>query len=118
MGQWLEVFRALGLFGAAAAVGFWLVALILYTLIQVLALWLPQWGAAAVVTGLTALAVAALALIGWSKLKRLESPGATLGRRWQDHREWWDRRLLATPAAVPAAAASELPGSDDEEEAP
>jgi hypothetical protein len=77
----------------------------------VLALWLPPWGASAVVTGICALAVAVLALLGWVKLRRLESPAATIGRRWQDHREWWDRRLLAEspPPELPA------PGSAPEE---
>jgi len=105
---------ALGLFGAAAVVGFWLIALVIYTLIQVLALWLPEWGASAVVTGIFALAAAVLALLGRLRLRRLESPAATLGRRWQGHREWWDRRLLAeSPPAAP-----ELPAPEPEEELP
>lgn len=86
---------ALGLFAAAAAIGFWLIALVLYTAIQVLAIWMPLWGASAVVTGFFFLLVAALALIGALKLKKLESPAATIGRRWDGHRQWWDRRLLA-----------------------
>lgn len=116
---------ALGLLGAAAAVGFWLVALVLYTLIQVLAIWLPLWGASLVVTGLAALATAALALIGISRIKRLENPAATVGRRWRDHREWWDRRLLAegTAASLPPGAGADEDEPDgesgeDEEEAP
>lgn len=137
MSQWLEIFRALGqsladlaaaevaalkeelarhgrtlgvalaLFAAAAILGFWLIALVLFTLIQVLALWLPMWGASAVITGAFLAVVAALALVGAAKLKKLESPAATVGRRWSDHRRWWDRHLLAEtpgPAALGAAA--------------
>lgn len=111
---------ALGLFGAAMTVGFWLVALVIYTVIQIAAIWLPLWGASLLVTVLFALLVAALAAIGWSKLKRLESPAATFGRRWQDHREWWDRRLLAEtpppaglpPAGIPPEAVPEEPEED------
>lgn len=142
MSQWLELFRtlgqalaelataelaalkeelarngktlavALGLFAAAAAVGFWLIALILYTAIQVLAVWLPLWGASAVVTGVFVILVAVLALVGAAKLKKLESPGATFGRRWSDHRAWWDRRLLAE--APPPPALGEGSAAEDE----
>lgn len=148
MRQWLELFRALGqsladlaraelaalqaelarngrtlalalaLFGAAAAAGFWLIALLLYTAIQVLALWLPMWGASLTVTGICALAVAVLALLGWVKLRRLESPAATIGRRWQDHREWWDRRLLAESPPPPELPARGSAPEEPEEELP
>ena len=110
---------ALGLFGAAAAVGFWLVALVIYTVIHVLAIWLPLWGASLVVTGLFALLLATLALVGWSKLRRLESPAATFGRRWQDHREWLDRRLLAQtppPPGLPPAGLAAGAGEPEEPE--
>jgi hypothetical protein len=106
---------ALGLFGAALATGFWLIALLIYTVIQVLAIWLPLWGASLLVTGLFALLVATLALVGWLKLRRLESPAATFGRRWQGHRDWWDRRLLAEsppPAGLPPPGL--VPGPEPE----
>jgi hypothetical protein len=145
LNQWLDLFRALGqsladlaaaeiaalkeelarngrtlglalaLFGAAAVIGVWLIALVLFTLIQVLAIWLPMWGASAVVTGVFLIVVTVLALVGAMKLKKLESPAATVGRRWSGHRRWWDRHLLAdTPApAVLGAAADDV--CDDEE---
>lgn len=146
MSQWLELFRALGqsladlaaaeiaalkeelakngrtlalalaLFGAAAMTGFWLIALVLFTLIQVLAIWLPMWGASAVVTGFFLLVVAALALFGARKLKKLESPGATVGRRWSDHRRWWDRHLLAETPAPGALGAAPVGAADWTEE--
>lgn len=143
MNQWLELFRALGqaladlaaaelaalkeelarngktlavalgLFAAAAALGFWLIALLLYTVIQILAIWLPLWGASLTVTVAFVIVMAVLALIGVAKLKKLESPAATVGRRWSDHRGWWDRRLLAeTPP--PAALAGGAAAGDDE----
>lgn len=144
MNQWLEMFRAigqslaelaaaelaalkeelarngktlgvaLGLFAAAAAIGFWLIALLLYTAIQVLAIWLPMWGASLTVTGVFVIVVAVLALIGVAKLKKLESPAATVGRRWSDHRRWWDRRLLAETPPPAALAAGAEAGDDGE----
>lgn len=148
MGQWIELFRALGqsladlaraelaalqaelerngrtlaialaLLGGAGVVGFWLVALVLYSLIQVLAIWLPLWGASLIITGLALLVVAVLALIAVSRLKRLEGPAATVGRRWRDHREWWDRRLLAegTTATLPPRHDGGAGDEDEEEE--
>ncbi len=108
---------ALGLFGAAAVIGFWLIALVLFTLIQVLAIWLPMWGASAVVTGIFLFVVAGLALFGAMKLKKLESPAATVGRRWSDHRRWWDRNLLAeTPAPAALGAAAGADWAEDDEE--
>ena len=125
MGAWLELFRSLGqalialakaeleavgeelaasrrrltgalaLLGAAAAVAFWTVALLIYTTVQVLALWLPQWAAAAIVTGGFLLVVALLAGLGLHRLRRLEGPARTLARHLEDHREWWNTRLLA-----------------------
>ena len=132
MGAWLELFRSLGqalialakaeleavgeelaasgkrltgalvLFGAAAAVAFWTVALLLYTVVQVLALWLPQWAAAAIACGCLPAVVAILAAIGVVRLRRLEGPARTLARHLEDHREWWNDRLLADGEALPA----------------
>lgn len=90
-----KVAIAAALFGAAAAFGFWLVAVLLYLLIQVAAIWLPQWGAALAVTVLVLVIVAVLALLGVSRLKRFESPGVTVSRRLDDHLDWWNERLLA-----------------------
>jgi Putative Actinobacterial Holin-X, holin superfamily III len=124
MGAWLELFRSLGqallelvraelatigdelatsgrrlggalaLLAAAAALAFWTVAVLVYTLIQVLALWLPLWGASATVAGLCVAVVAGLAAVGVARLKRLEGPARTLGRHLRDHQEWWNDRLL------------------------
>ena len=112
--EWAEVKRQLaasgksllwaaGLFGAAAAISFWLVALVLFVLVAVLHVWLPWWGAALVVTGLVLLVVAVLAALGVSRLKKVENPMAVVGRRYEDHLDWWDRRLLAEQRRVEPA---------------
>ena len=120
--EWAEVKRQLaasgksllwaaGLFGAAAAISFWLVALLLFVLVAVLHVWLPWWGAALVVTGLVLLLVAILAGLGVARLKKVENPMAMVGRRYEDHLDWWDRRLLAEQRRVeptPTAAREDL----------
>lgn len=86
---------ALGLFAAAAAVGFWTLATFLAFLILVLArLGLPLWGAAGVVTLVLGLVIAVLGWLGMRRLKRVESPVETVRRRLDDHRVWWRERML------------------------
>jgi hypothetical protein len=125
MSAWLELFRSLGqalldlvqaeleaigdelassgkqlgvgiaLLVAAAAFGFWTAAVAIYTVIRVIAIWLPLWASAAIVTGLFAIVVIVLTILGIARLRRLEGPVRTLGRHLHDHREWWNDHLLA-----------------------
>jgi hypothetical protein len=98
---------ALGLFAAAAAVGFWTLAAFLYFVIQLLArLGLPLWGAAGVVTLVLVLVIALLGWLGYRRLQRVENPVETVRRRLDDHTAWWQERML-TPA-------EELPEADRE----
>lgn len=110
--EWAEVKRQLALsgkrllwsaafFGAAAAIGFWLVALVLFLLVAVLHVWLPWWGAALTVTVVALLVVAVLGWLGLRKIQKVENPAAVVGRRYEDHLDWWDRRLLAEERRVP-----------------
>jgi hypothetical protein len=85
---------AIGLFAAAGAFAFWTLGVATYFLIQLVALWLPLWGASLAVTGLFALVVAVLAWIGMRKLERFENPLGTARRRMDDHIEWWQSRVL------------------------
>lgn len=109
--EWAEVKRQLALsgkrllwsaafFGAAAAIGFWLVALMLFLLVAVLHVWLPWWGAALAVTLVALLVVAVLGWLGLRKIQKVENPAAVVGRRYEDHLDWWDRRLLAEERRV------------------
>lgn len=110
--EWAEIKRQLALsgkrllwsaafFGAAAAIGFWLVALVLFLLVAVLHVWLPWWGAALIVTAVALLVVAVLGWLGLRKIQKVENPAAVVGRRYEDHLDWWDRRLLAEERRVP-----------------
>lgn len=82
------------LLGAAGMLLFWLLGTSVYFLIQVLAIWLPVWGAAGVVVLVLLVVVAVLALVGVNFLKRVENPIDTVGRRWDDHLDWWEARLV------------------------
>lgn len=83
------------LFAAAGAAGFWTLGVATYFLIQLLALWLPLWAAALVVTLVLAGVAAGLAFAGLKKLEKFENPLTTARRRLDDHIDWWQDRLLA-----------------------
>jgi membrane protein implicated in regulation of membrane protease activity len=113
-----ELARGLALLGGAAALGFWTLGALVLALIAVLAIWLPPWAAALIVTALFAGAAGLLALFGIRRLRRFESPAESIRQRVSDHLDWWNHRLLAE-AAVPAVEGggrgrlpSEGPGGD------
>lgn len=83
-----------GLFAAAGAFAFWTLGVGTYFVIQLLAVWLPLWGAALAVTLLLAAVGGALAWAGLKKLERFENPLGTARRRLDDHIEWWQGELL------------------------
>lgn len=88
---------AAALFVAAAAFGFWTLGVATYFLVQLVAIWLPLWGAALVITALFLLVTGALVFVGWRKLKGFQNPVAGSRRRLDDHMEWWQTRLLTDP---------------------
>ena len=57
---------------------------------------------------------AVLAGIGVVRLRRLEGPARTLARHLEDHREWWNNRLLADGEAPPARRLGPDGGSEKE----
>ncbi|MGB5890646.1 MAG: phage holin family protein [Thermoanaerobaculia bacterium] len=86
--------RAVGLFVAAAFVIFWAVGALGYFSIELLALWLPRWGAALIVFVLLLVVVWILWLLAKSKLREVERPTETVRRRVTDHLDWWQDRVL------------------------
>jgi Putative Actinobacterial Holin-X, holin superfamily III len=108
-----ELARGLALLGGAAALGFWTLGALVLTLIAVLAIWLPPWAAALLVTALFAGAAGLLALLGIRRLRRFESPAESIRQRVSDHLDWWNHRLLAEPAApaVDSGRRGRLPSS-------
>jgi hypothetical protein len=85
---------ALALFGAAAAVAFWLVAALCFALVVALALWLPLWATALVLVGLLLIGTALLGWLAMRRLRQFEGPASTVKRRLDDHLGWWRESLL------------------------
>lgn len=88
---------ALVLAAAALFLLFWLLATLVGTVVAALAVWLPVWGAMLVTAGLLLLAVALLGFLAWRRLQRVGGPLALVGRRWRDHLDWWQDRVLQEP---------------------
>lgn len=73
---------------------FWAVAVLVFAGVEVAALWMPRWLAALAVFGLLLLVVAILGLVARKWWASLESPGRTVRRRLDEHREWWRRKIV------------------------
>lgn len=87
------VLRAAVLFTVTVALGFWTVGLLVYFLIEMLALWLPRWGAVGIVFGIFVIATVSFALTSVARARRIEMPTTLLDRRFRDHAAWWQERL-------------------------
>ena len=99
---------------AAAAVVFWTLGVATFFLVQLLALWLPVWGAALVVTLTLAAVAGGLAFAGLRKLEKFENPLSTARRRLDDHIDWWqDRVLVPGPARRRPGALGDPEGEDE-----
>jgi len=100
---------ALGLFGAAVLLLFWILGLAVFCLVALLTVWLPLWGAALAVLGLFTLVAAALVVFGVKQLKKAENPVDSVKRRVEDHLDWWQNGLLADKALdIPAEDSGEM----------
>lgn len=106
--------RAALLFTVTLALGFWTVGLLVYFLIEMLALWLPRWGAVGIVCGLFLVATLAFAAVCVSRARRIESPTAILDRRFRDHSAWWQERIAGEePGAGVSGAGTVAAGRDE-----
>lgn len=104
--------RALAFLGAALVLGFWIAGLLLFALVALLHIWLPWWGASAIVLGLFLLVAGVLVRFGLTQLKKFESPVDSVRRRMDSHLDWWQHSLLAqhkTLDVEPAAAGGGQP---------
>jgi hypothetical protein len=95
---------ATGLVAAAAGIGFWLVGLMVATLVAVLAIWLPVWGAALITLGIFILIAGGLVWAAISRFRRLESPAESIGWRIPAHVNWWQALLLVETSPNGAAS--------------
>jgi hypothetical protein len=121
--EWDQLLRELGvsakklgiglaLLAGAGMVAFWFVAVLAFFLIMVIAIWLPVWASAGIALLVLLLVMGVLAGLGWSRIKSIENPVDTVGRRWDDHLDWWENRLMAeehrNPEPVGAESVKEL----------
>jgi len=90
-----SLLRAALLFTITLALGFWTVGLLVYLLIEMLALWLPRWGAVGIVFAVFVLGTVLFAMASVARARRIEAPTAMLDRRLRDHTAWWQSRLGA-----------------------
>ena len=87
--------------GAAAFLCFWVVGAAGFVLFQVLTIWLPRWGAAAIVLVMFLLLAGILALLARQKLRAIELPVDTVRRHYDDHRAWWQNQVLVEDGLEP-----------------
>lgn len=109
---------ALALLGVALILLFWIVGLLIFAMIAVLAIWLQLWAASLIVLGLFLIATGILAWLGVNRLKQVENPVQTFRRRVDDHLDWWQSTLLRDqrPMDVEPVAVTDV--LDDEEDLP
>lgn len=91
---------ALGIFGAAAILLFWIVGLLLFVLVSLLHVWMPWWAASLIVLALFVITAAILARFGLKYMRRVENPLETVRRRADSHFDWWQHGLLARPKTL------------------
>ena len=109
-----SLFRSLVIFGFGFALAFWTLGLLVYFLIELLALGIPRWGAVGIVFAF--FLITASALIAWSvsRIRRIESPVATVDRRLKEHLGWWQERIAGRQSLGAAAAARAASGGVEE----
>ena len=107
--------RAVGLFLAAVFVIFWAIGALGFFSIELLALWLPRWGAALIVFVLLLVVVWILWVLAKKKLRQAERPTETIRRRVTDHLDWWQDRVLDDTSARRDRFGSGVRGEEKEE---
>jgi len=78
----------------AAFLLFWAVGVLAYATIELLALWLPRWGAAGVLLALLLLVALVLGWFARRRLRDLESPVRTVRRHLDEHVDWFQDQVL------------------------
>jgi hypothetical protein len=101
-----RVLRALLLAAVAGAVVFWAIGLAIDVAVELLALVMPRWGAAATVLGALIVAAAVLIAVVRRRMRQIEAPADTLRRRVDESRAWWTRRIEGEEALPPRAEAA------------
>lgn len=110
---------ALALGAAAIFILFWSVGAAGFVLYQVVALWMPGWGASLVVLGLFLLLGAVLLVLTRRRWSAIEGPAETIRRRYEDHVTWWEGQMpegMTTPEPrhLESGVAEEVSSHGDE----
>lgn len=106
--------RALLLLAIALFVLFWAIGAFAYVLVEIGALYLPRWGAALSVLGLFLVVAVSVALVARRRFRQIDSPAATVRRRIEDHRNWWEHRITALGPRPGGARRGSGLGSEDQ----
>jgi hypothetical protein len=88
------------LFGAAGILVFWALGTLTAALIALAAIWMSWLSATLVVFALWVVVALVLAGLGWLKIKKWqaeETPLLAVERRFQNHVQWWEKRVLPSP---------------------
>lgn len=109
---------ALGLFGVALIILFWLLGLLITLAIAVLCIWLQVWAAVLIVLLVFTAGAAWLGWLGWKRIKQVENPVETVRRHVDDHLDWWQNNLLRESQPLDVSPAARIPGGNDEEDLP
>lgn len=73
---------------------FWAIGAVALVVVEVAALWLPRWAAASTALALFVVVGLVLAAIARRKMKAIEPPAQTVKRRFGEHRDWWERKVV------------------------
>jgi hypothetical protein len=109
---------ALGFLGVTVLLLFWILGLVVFTLVAVLSVWLQLWAAALIVLAAFVLVAGIFAWLGVKRLRQVENPVDSVKRHVDDHLDWWQNGLLASgktldipagPAGTTADISEDLP---------
>ena len=102
---------AMVILGFAAGFAFWAVGALALLGFEALALWLPRWGAAAILGGVFAALAGGLGWWGARRLRSIEPPLATASRHLEEHLRWWQERVLDRPGSDLEADSTSAPAA-------
>lgn len=113
-GRQLAIVVALAV--AAVFFFFWVVGAAGFVLFHVMTIWLPGWGAAAVVLAVFILLTGLLAMVTRQRIRAIELPVDTVRRHIDDHVTWWHREVLGETGHGPERLEDEI--SDNQAKIP
>ena len=91
---------AMGLMTLGGMLLFWALGVFTAALVALAGKWLSLLASTLLVTAIWAVGAAAVILAGWLRLKKWktnDTPLLAVERRFQDHVQWWEGRVLPPP---------------------